>query len=135
MLLESVLLSIVLGYIRGGKILNLENVNFRGWTFFILAYALQSIAIYLNFLSQSQFYIVHMLSYFIILAVTLFNIRITGMFFVFLGTLTNALVIGLNRGQMPVKLPEGYDIIADRGHMIMEAGTQLSFLGDIFFLK
>lgn len=136
MLLQSVILSIVVGYIRGGKLSHFENLTIKLWYFISVAFLVQIIALRMPHINDSIFYILHMLSYVIIVYICILNRKILSIVVMGLGTLLNMIVIGANAGQMPVKVPDNIiDPIFDRGHSLMTQASHIPILGDIFLIE
>ena len=69
MLLAGVLLSIIIGYIRGGKLRRFENITIKLWYFISVAFLIQTIALRVPQINDNMFYILHLLSYVIIIYV------------------------------------------------------------------
>jgi len=135
MLVSSVIISIIIGYIRGGKLRRFEDITIKLWYFISVAFLIQTIAMILPRINVINFYVLHMLSYVIIMYVCFINRKIVAITIMGLGTLLNMIVIGLNSGAMPVKVPDYIiDPIFDRGHSLMTEATNVSILGDIFLL-
>jgi len=135
MLLQGVILSIIIGYIRGGKLRLFENITIKLWYFISVAFLIQTIALRVPNINDTIFYVLHILSYVIIIYVCLINRKILSILIMGFGTLLNMIVIGFNAGRMPVKVPD-YIIepLFDRGHTLMNELTKASILGDIFLI-
>lgn len=144
MLLDALILSIIIGWIRGGKLERLVYFNFKYWWVAILAFILQAL---LPMIGKSQlfgrsysFYLL-MISYILLFFMIGANwkniyIKIMG-----LGIGLNFIVILLNGG-MPVSLSAMYKIggidaidklerSIDFVHISMKSSTLLKFLADI----
>ena len=134
MIFEGVLLAILFGYLRKGKIKNLENITIQYWYLFIIAYIIQSFVFILYAIPETIFFIMHIGSYILIVYVCIRNRKFTGMWFMGIGTFLNGLVILFNNGKMPVKLPKDAEIVFDRGHTLLTESTKLPFLADIFII-
>lgn len=136
MLVSSVIISIIIGYIRGGKLRRFEDITIKLWYFISVAFLIQTIAMILPQINVINFYVLHMLSYVIIMYVCFINRKILSVTIMGLGTLLNMIVIGFNAGTMPVKVPDYImDPVFDRGHSLMTELTNISILGDIFLLN
>lgn len=135
MLLVGILISIIIGYIRGGKLRRFENITIKLWYFISVAFLIQTIALRVPQINDNMFYILHLLSYVIIMYVCIINWRKLSVSFMGIGTLLNMIVIALNSGQMPVKVPDFIqDPLFDRGHTLMTDVTKAKILGDLFLL-
>ena len=135
MLLQGVVLSIIIGYIRGGRLRFFENITIKLWYFISVAFLIQTIALRIPKITDTVFYVLHILSYVIIIYVCIINRKILSILIMGFGTLLNMVVIGFNAGRMPVKVPT-YIIepLFDKGHMLMSELTKVSILGDIFLI-
>jgi hypothetical protein len=138
---ESMVLGVLLGWIRGGRVKHLLSKAPEYGSLVILALFLQFA---LNFdasrwglLTVGLFYI-HLWSYILLFAFFALNHKLPGMLVVFLGVFLNFLVIAVNKGSMPVlaeglrpdllaKLLEGRDLL----HSPVVPATRLVFLADI----
>ncbi len=135
MIFEGIVLAVIFGYLRKGRIKNLENITIQYWGAFIFAFGMQTIAFVIASIPEDGFYLLHIGSYVLIVFVCIRNHRFIGMWLMGIGTFLNGLVIALNHGMMPVKLPIGAEPIFDRGHMLLTHTTQLGFLADIFVIE
>lgn len=108
MIIESLVLSIIIGKIRGGKINRIANLKIKKWYLFILAFAVQYLMSFgylkgIEIIEQYYFYF-HLASYALLFIGFAFNIKNVWLDFAFLGVLLNAIAIFLNGGKMPVSL-------------------------------
>lgn len=135
MIVEGVILSGIVGYIRKGRLSNFENINIRVWYLIILSQIMQIIVIRLNGsvinVNENVFYIVHILSYILLLIPLLLNYRLLSMKLLGIGTVLNLIPIALNQGKMPVLLPQGVNASFDMGHIIISSSTRAYILSDI----
>ncbi len=138
---ESMILGVLLGWIRGGRIKHLLTKTPDYASLVILAFFLQFA---LNFdgsrwglLTVGLLYI-HLWSYILLFAFFAINHKLPGMLVISLGVFLNFLVIAANGGSMPVlmeglrpdllaKLLEGRDLL----HSPVLPETRLVFLADI----
>jgi uncharacterized protein (DUF983 family) len=141
-----VVAGVIVGYVCGGKLSNIQNVDLRGAPLVLIAIGIQ-LLIFLPVLDiWSQLTILqvvlHWLSYVLLLVVLLLNRRLKGMYFIALGMLLNFAVIFANGGYMPVPLENwvraGFADVdlfsagAPIGNAIlMTDKTVLPYLGDI----
>lgn len=147
MFIEVIILSIVIGKLRGGKLKRIGNVHIKGWYLIILA-ALVQVA--LSIVNVSDFYFskmiiedyflyLHAFSYILLILAILLNISKVYMKIFLFGIILNAIVIFSNGGKMPVAV-DGIDGAnnasielksSDIKHEPMTENTKMSFLGDI----
>jgi hypothetical protein len=129
-------LLIIIGYLRKGKLKNLEYLSIKLWYLLSVAFLIQLIAIKVNSLTDYVFYILHLSSYVIITYVCWINRHYVAIQIIGLGNSLNAFVIAFNEGKMPVKVPEFIsNPVFDRGHALLTDSTQLSFLSDILLIR
>lgn len=135
MIIEGVVLSIIVGYIRKGRLANFEHIKIRVWYLIILSQLLQIVAIRLNghviHLDQQVFYSMHVISYVVLFVPLIMNYKMLSMKLFGIGTLLNFIAIAFNQGQMPVFLPEGVNASFDLGHVLGNAQTRAYWLTDI----
>lgn len=134
MIIEGIVLSIIVGYIRKGRLINFENIEIKAWYLIIASQILQIIAIRLGNsinISTTTFYIMHILSYIILLISLVINHRLLSMNLLSIGTILNLIPIALNNGQMPVFLPQGVNASFDMGHILGTNTTKAYILSDI----
>lgn len=135
MIIESIILSIIVGYLRKGRLMHFEHIKIRAWYLMIFSQILQIVAIRLNgnifFLDQRVFYVLHITSYLILLIPFFMNYRMLSMNLLGIGTFLNFVPIAMNDGQMPVFLPAGVNAAFDLGHVLGNAGTKAYLLADI----
>ncbi|MBU5293892.1 DUF5317 domain-containing protein [Anaerosalibacter bizertensis] len=112
MLIESLVLSIIVGKIRGGKIKSIGNLKIKGWYLFVIGFLLEYSSIYiekltygrLSVLIREYFYYIHIIVYILLIIGLILNLKNKGILFVFIGSLFNFTAIILNGGKMPVSL-------------------------------
>lgn len=133
MLFEGIVLGLIIGFICKGKIRNFEYLSMTWWQLIVVALLIQKLSMNLS-ISDGLFYVLHLLSYGIIMLVCILNYKVPSIFIIMLGNLMNAIVIAVNNGAMPVQLPMGFSEVFDRGHVLLSEGSHLAFLGDIFYI-
>jgi hypothetical protein len=144
MLIESIVLAVILGFLTGGKLNPLLELHLKKGGLLFLGAALQAIAFgsirwNLDLGPHWVIPVLHSFSYFILLAFIGVNRSFSGMPFVALGIFLNALVISLNGGLMPVEptfIPEASRQLLELGtgtHGILSEGTRLTLLADNFY--
>lgn len=150
MFVESLILSIIVGKIRGGKIKGISNIEIKGWYLFILGFLIEYSSIYiemytngkLSLLIKEYFPYIYLGVYILLIIGLILNLRNKGMFFVFIGSLFNFIVIIFNDGKMPVSaeglnysaLTKQMDMLKNGSaltHKIVTEATKLYFLADI----
>lgn len=146
MIIEGLLLSLVIGKLRGGKIGKLAKLDLKKWYLFLLAFALEFSLLFgysrnISLFTEYYFYF-HLASYILLFLGFIFNIRVLWLDIAFLGVVMNALVIFLNGGRMPVSvealhLVELPDYAAQlmgnqvATHQVLTKEMTLWYLGDI----
>lgn len=134
MLLEALVLSIIVGYLRGGSLLRLEKLQIKLWWLILVAFLVQ----FLIPLSGKSFNLSPSLGFYIMVSTYLLLLISLGLnyrerYFQIMGggVLANFLVIILNGG-MPVQahIPRLDDFL----HLSMTQATRLKFLGDVLYL-
>lgn len=145
MLIETLILAIVLGLIRGGSISRLAQMPLRVFGLVPLAFAIQ-ISVYWAAVRGIQLGIswvspvLDTASYLLLFIFALRNLTLPGFPLLALGILLNACVIALNGGVMPVDpsfLPDASRTALLQGqgtHGLMTSATRWSILADRFYL-
>ena len=130
------LLSALVGKLRGGRWKSLSEVSTRAWWLLLVGLGLQAAAQFLPAEQRSLAVGLLLASYLFILAMVWINRREAGMWIAGIGILMNFTVIALNRG-MPV-LPASVEIAGGSAtpvlggrHVLLDASTHLPFLGDL----
>ncbi len=129
-------LSAVVGWLRGGRLKNLTDVRASAWWLLLVGLVMQLVAGLLPAsLSEASIVLVQA-SAIPILAMIWINRSAPGMWIAGLGILMNFTVIAVNQG-MPV-LPQAVEIaggasnpVLDGRHIPMTSATRLPFLGDL----
>lgn len=104
MFIEGILIALIIGKVRRGKVSNFGNLYIKAWPLIILAFLLQvspAFSTTLPILKPLKPY-VFLISLIIIAFVVLLNIRKKGAWALLLGLLLNLLVIFLNGYKMPI---------------------------------
>lgn len=140
-----IVVSIIIGLIRGGELERLTNISIEGVPLFVVAlllrlgvWAAESLS-FSGILRFSPHLII--ISYLILIFVSLRNIKLPGFKYIVLGLLLNAFVIILNGGRMPVLITKGFaeninsTALSQAGnsavHYLRNNITLFSFLGDV----
>ena len=140
-----IITSIIIGLLRGGELEKLFAISIEGVLLFAVAllFRLGAWAFDLidipGILSYSPYIIV--VSYFLLIYASIYNLKVPGFKYIILGLLLNAFVIILNGGSMPVLLKQGIienlsrTNFLDSGtrgiHSLMNDNTLFAFLGDV----
>lgn len=149
MLIEGILLSLIVGKLRGGKLKGLGQVSINNAWLFILALIVEFGTLFaasagLESVERYSMYL-HAASYILLFAGIVSNRQHRSMGLVFLGSFLNFLVIFLNGGAMPVSVEAlenagltSYAQIVSDGSMVthqpLTSMTKLPFLADIIVL-
>lgn len=128
--------SILVGLMRGGRLSHLGEMSVRGWHCYLAAGMFQLI-FYAAPASSSLLGALYPLSLVALAAGVIVDRRVPGMIWVETGLLLNGAVVLLNGGRMPVGLKAG--MFQTRGiqalsHAPLSQASRLSFLADIIRL-
>lgn len=149
MVVESVVSSVVVGKLRKRKILNIADVELRGWYLFIFALFLElssNLVVAYNRTSfsatiEKYFIYIHFMSYTMVFIGMYLNKYKLSFKILFTGSFLNFLCIMANGGHMPIWLnglkiagliPEDASNAAlDLSHALIDTSTRLKILADI----
>lgn len=146
MIIETLIVSIIWGKIKGGKINRLAEISLNKWGFILIGFLLSNVSIYLitkgNVFLLEYFAIIQLISNLLLILTIYFNRKIKEFLVVGFGIGLNTLVMVFNGGRMPVSewalekvgLEEELSlIINDRivTHTIMDTSTTFGYLSDI----
>ncbi|WP_026894732.1 DUF5317 domain-containing protein [Clostridiisalibacter paucivorans] len=150
MLMESMVTSIAVGKVRGGKIKRIGEQYIKGWYLFIIGFGMEFLSVYIRLKDISgissildrYFVYIHILSYILIFIGIYLNVEKLSMKIIFVGALFNFIVIVVNGGQMPVSeegllklgLMDNLAMLKNNmvlTHALINKSTKLAFLGDI----
>ena len=146
MVIETFLISLIWGKIKGGKINRLADMSLNKWGFIFVGFLLSYVSIYLitkgNVFLLENLVIIQLVSNLLLLLTIYFNRKTKGFLMVGFGIILNTLVMTFNGGRMPVSKwalektglqEELLLIVNDRiiTHTIMDASTPFGFLSDI----
>lgn len=104
MYIEAIILGLIIGFARNGRLANFFEVRFKGWALSILAFVLFLIP-YLLRIMESPFeklQIFPFLAMVICAIIALLNFEKNGMKILLIGVLLNLVVMGLNDFKMPI---------------------------------
>jgi len=146
MLIESLLASLIIGLIRGGKLSRFSHIRFtKVWTFLlavilqvgIILFGLSGNDIVLNYIKE-----LYIASYVLLFIGIILNINYRSLWVIIIGTITNLFVFFANDGKMPISI-ESLKLIglsdlasmAENGKIALYTPltdkTKYAFLGDI----
>lgn len=135
-LLAVLVVSVVVGVLRGGKLANISEVYAHGWALLFVAFGLQFAATLLPDESKRVATTLILVGYVALLVAVWLNRRFPGTLLAGIGIAMNFLVITLNRG-MPVSreamvLAGGTaDMPLDAKHVLLTGDSALPFLADV----
>jgi hypothetical protein len=129
-------ISVVVGWVRGGRLRNLTEIRVKMWWLLPLGFIVLAASAFLPSDKHEIAVVLVLLSYLPLLLFVWLNREMTGMWIAGLGILMNFTVIVMNSG-MPV-LAEAVsiaggssDIVLGAKHVILDENTRLPFLADI----
>ncbi len=129
-------ISIVVGWMRGGKLRNLTEIRVKMWWLLPFGFALLAASAFIPADSHDVAVALILVSYLPLLLFVWLNRELSGMWIAGMGILMNFTVIVLNSG-MPV-LEEAVmiaggssDLILDAKHVVLDETTRLPFLADV----
>ncbi len=147
MIIEAFVLSLVVAFIRGGKLSRLEELPLRKTYLFLAAFVLAGAILTLIIRGGDPTLIryarvVNVLQYVILLWAIAINLHVRHMRIVGIGTFLNFLVLTANGGLMPVSeyaikaagMTEAIRNYAVR-HVILTSETRMAFLSDIIPIR
>lgn len=145
-IIYAICIGILLGYLRGGSLMWIVNFDLNYKVLAISSLFIQ-ILLFSKFpvidqVSPNIIAMLHILSYLLLIAFIISNIKIKGISIIGLGTLVNAMVISLNNGYMPSILSDSeINLEVENIHNGIDANiihitekTVLPWLADIFTL-
>ncbi|MGC8777208.1 MAG: DUF5317 domain-containing protein [Candidatus Caldatribacteriaceae bacterium] len=139
MLADFLIIGLVVGWLRGGRLENLSQVRLS----FLWVILLGMVAKFVFLLVEVPFApLFHLLSMAVVFLGTFLNWRLAGMPFLALGSLANVLVMALNRGRMPVSVEVAYWLKLENlvhnlekglypEYVAVTSSSRLSFLADV----
>jgi len=139
MFIETLVLSIVIGFLRKGKLKNFGLIQFRWISLLFLSFALQFMVNYIGSAVLSYWgNIFHIGSYLLIFYFFWTNKKQLNLL-LSIGVILNFLVIILNGGSMPVDTRHMSFSIIEKiqqsvTHTVLTSGTKLPWLADIIYI-
>jgi len=141
MLVEALVLGIVVGWLRGGSLKNLTNLELPWWPLLVIALPVQPAADHLaGYLGREALIPwagwALIISYVLVIIFCLLNFRQAGMPIALLGVLANLLAVAANGGAMPVDpallSPARAETLQQAvTHVYLDSSTRLVFLTDV----
>ncbi len=140
-----IIISIITGLLRGGELERLANIYIKGVYLFAMALFLRiAVEIFewldFSFMHSYSPYLI-IISYLLLIFVSMHNIKQPGFKYIILGLLLNAFVITVNGGRMPVLIRNGIIKNISTGnfietqtrtiHSLINNNTLFAFLGDV----
>jgi hypothetical protein len=145
MFIISIAAAIVLGYIFGGRIKNLENIKLKAIYLIFISFGLELLIVICMgkglFRIGTTTYILDVIMYSMLLIFVILNKRNINISIMGVGFLLNSIPIFLNGGAMPVsqeaiKIAGFNPNISSEGlYTIIDSSTRLWFLGDIIPIR
>lgn len=104
MYIEAIVLGLVIGFARNGRLNNFYEAHFKGWILTFIAFILFLVpyGIEIFDITFDQLALIPYISMCLIALVALFNFERNGMKIILLGLALNLLIMGLNTYKMPV---------------------------------
>lgn len=147
MLIDFLVISIIIGLLRGGNFKNLSAIPLRKLELIFVSFIIRYLPLILkgnifDFAARYNF-IISSTSYLLLIYALFSNRHIKAMRLVTIGVVFNFIAIVANGGKMPVSIPaldmaglnELKPLLFDPSylyHKAIDSATKLSFLGDIF---
>jgi len=125
-----IIISIIIGLLRNGKLSNLSQISLKRIELIVLAFLIQAGLIFLGsrkigFVLNYSSYALDF-SYIVLLLAVWHNKELKGMNFIALGIIFNFVVIIANGGYMPVLLNSLYKVGLDSFALVLKEGTYVT---------
>lgn len=137
-------LALTISMLRGGRLVNLSDIELKGWWLLILAFGLQAATGWLGEDSDTAGLVMILLSFALLMALVGLNRSKPGMWIAGIGVLMNFTVIAINGG-MPVlagaaEVASGFtvaspDLTATFKHVPLDSSSRLTFFADVVPLR
>ncbi len=150
MIFETMILSLIIGKIRGGKIQNLNQLHIKAWYLFIISILIKTLSLLIisrfdNKLSSfviDYFKYIHVFIYLLLIIGLTVNWKTLSLRMILVGTILNFLPILFNKGTMPVSLDAlkyagqyNQIVLLEKNriitHSLFNKSTKLKYLGDL----
>lgn len=107
MFVEAVVLGLVAGWLRGGRSLNIGNLEFKGWVLIVIGFLLQMLPMLLGRMSWMAHNgpLIAFSTLVLVFVIVVLNGRKPGFWLVALGAVLNILTMAFHGLKMPVYLP------------------------------
>lgn len=107
MFLEAVLLGLLVGWLRGGRSLNIGNLEFKGWVLIVIGFLLQMLPMLLGRMSWMAHngHIIAFATMVLVFFIVVLNGDKRGFWLVASGAVLNILAMAFHSLRMPVYLP------------------------------
>lgn len=143
-----IILSIIIGLLRGGELEKLYHISIKGTYLFVAALLLRGIIWFFGKIDFQLFYeyspFIIIISYVLLIIASFQNINFSGFRYITLGVLMNSFVIFVNGGKMPVLITQQVSekisgkVLFGQGQNIIyslaDNETLFAFLGDVLTL-
>lgn len=137
-------LALTISMLRGGRLVNLGDIELKGWWLLILAFGLQAATGWLGEDSDTAGLVMILLSFALLMALVGLNRSKPGMWIAGIGVLMNFTVIAVNGG-MPVlagaaEVASGFtvsspDLTGTFKHVPLDSSSRLTFFADVVPLR
>lgn len=141
-----IFLALAIAVLRGGRLVNLGDIELRSWWLLFIALGLQLGTGFLpdESWSETAGLVMVLVSYLLLMGLVLLNRREPGMWLAGLGVLMNFVVIAINGG-MPVlagaaEVASGFtvsepDLSGTFKHVLLDESSRLTFFADVIPLR
>lgn len=141
-----IFLALAIAVLRGGRLVNLGDIELRSWWLLFIALGLQLGTGFLpdESWSETAGLVMVLVSYLLLMGLVLLNRREPGMWLAGLGVLMNFVVIAINSG-MPVlagaaEVASGFtvsepDLSGTFKHVLLDESSRLTFFADVIPLR
>jgi hypothetical protein len=127
---EAVLIGICIGLIRGGRLNQLDNLNFKGSLFIVLGLLIQLVPFFLHpisFIKDNAMYFTFS-GLLLALLVLILNIKRAGIIFVILGSALQVFVLLMHDLKMPIRLMQESSVKFVQMRLSIEAGEIANYI-------
>lgn len=150
MILEAILLGIIIGYIRKGKISRLKYINFSAYFLIIIPIIIRIVLVIINlglveYSTDTDFFTILLTTSYILLVIGLiFNINLKYFFLILIGLILNTVCFLINNFRFPIKGSivkvaygnEIYDLLISNNikYFVPFENAKLDYLGNFIFI-
>lgn len=100
MFIEAMILGLVISFLRGRRMDNIENLNIKGWYLIIIGVVVQLVSVFLAEYSFTSY--IQLTGIGFVLVAVMMNIKLHGFFLMLFGGILNLIAVLLNDFKMPV---------------------------------